>query len=85
MPESHDHRSAAHGVINKFGDRRVTQTEARGSNKPQGRRPTMRAGVSRDVKVPYMPTKVIEPTGQVAKTLRMQEPTTRKRGQLPNS
>jgi hypothetical protein len=30
-----------------------------------------------------IPTEVIEPTGKIATTLRMQEPTTRKRGQKP--
>ena len=52
MPNSHDRRSAAHNWKFKSGNSFVDSAEARGSTKPQGRRPVRQAGVPGDVKIP---------------------------------
>ena len=52
MYDSHDRRSAAHGRTIKTGNSFFDSAEARGSTKPQGRKPIRRAGVPGNVKIP---------------------------------
>jgi len=79
MPNSHDRRSAAHGRVAFSETKAFTKPkpEEALSRKAQGQ--SGEPGHSGMLKF-LVPTGVIKPTGTITTTLRMQEPTTRKRG-----